>query len=130
MTKQEYEVKFNGANFCQLINFIADFQRLEDSPERFRRNQVKHALLLHDMDFAKSQAFLTKWQKLTMLGLSDEAVAEGLAMFNNQILDTAKYLISYKRVCELGFDSMKVKEALFLNDMDSDKAIQYLLERS
>jgi len=116
---------------AQLVTFVTEFQNIVQRPEKFPKEQIKHALLLYDNDFSKALEFLQECEKLLRtLGVQQEQILDAFSMFNNNIKQASEYLTTYKKLKEFGFDDVKIKEALVMCNNDHEKSVQYLLENS
>jgi len=115
-------------NESKLVNFVTDFQKLEEQPEKFSRTQIQQALLLYDLNYNKSLPYLQSCKKLTKLGITEDQLLEALSTFNNDITLATQFLTSYGNLKELGFSDLKIREALVMCNNDYQKAVQYLLE--
>eukprot|EP01116_Phalansterium_solitarium_P006189 TRINITY_DN18498_c0_g1_i1.p1 TRINITY_DN18498_c0_g1~~TRINITY_DN18498_c0_g1_i1.p1 ORF type:complete len:319 (-),score=96.72 TRINITY_DN18498_c0_g1_i1:98-1021(-) len=118
-------------NSEKLVNFVTEFQRLEELPDKFPRERIQQAMLMFDADYSSVLTYLRTAASLAAKGFTDSQVVEALSWNNNDINLAAKYLQAFASVKELGFaDNDKIKEALILANLDSQKAVQDLLERS
>jgi uncharacterized UBP type Zn finger protein len=61
-------------------------------------------------------------------GFTEDQIISTLPLFNNNIELVRKFLIGQKQLQEVGFSELQIKEALFMNNNDTEKAIQYLLD--
>jgi len=111
----------------KLINFIADYIKLEEQTEPAARPLIKQALLMHENKFQEALNFLLEVNKLSKNGNTNEQILEALSMFGNDITIASKFLIGYSVLKQLGFDDMKIREALVMSNNDSETALQYLL---
>jgi len=114
----------------KLINFLTEFQKLAERPEKFPRSLIKQALIMYDTDYTKSLNFLNECHKLSQKKVQTEQILEALSMFNNDIMQASPFLLGYQTLKELEFPDIKIREALVMCNNDSDKAIQYLLENA
>lgn len=122
---------FGPDNEFKVIEFTADFQRLQEFPDKFPFTRIKQALVLYDGDFDKAWAFLKEWDKLSKIGIQDEQILDTLSMFNNNIITTSQFLQSFKTLKDFqleGVGDVKIKEALVMSNNDIQKAVQYILD--
>jgi len=95
----------------KLINFIADFIRLEEQTEVGVRPLIKQALFLHENKFQDALHFLQEVNILCKKGNSNEQILEALSMFDNNIKEASKFLNGYQTLKQLGFDDLKNKRS-------------------
>jgi len=124
---------FGPDNENKVIDFTADFQRLQEFPDKFPFTRIKQALVLYDGDYDKALAFLKEWDKLSKIGIQDAQILETLSMFNNNIMTTSQFLQSFKTLKDFqleGVGDVKIKEALVMSNSDIQKAVQYILDHT
>jgi hypothetical protein len=70
---------------------------------------------------------IVSYLTLVQAGYEGRLVQSSLPLFNYDVAQTEKFLAAYRTVRGMGFEDMKVREALLLCDCDSEKAIRYLV---
>lgn len=102
-------------DLSKILSFLSDYQKLVDMG--FNEARVKQALLTFDdptTDLPKITEYLKEFDKLLASGFGEGQIFEACSLFQNDILKAAAHLTATKALVELGFDEVRVREALLV----------------